>query len=725
MPVEPPQRTNTTPQASPIITALAEDQANAAQLEATALLGALIQSEQYVGEICSINYETAVVQIHDLHRQRVGGIPNQCFLIATRIAPRNTIDYTLEDSSVVLLRVLDAASLPGDQEANRIRAEAAQRVSGSDVHWDDQTIMDAYTANFLSFAGVKCRVIGTFFVEQDQSGSNGAVTLKFGSDLSNYYPNRGLKVYKPNNEALNAIVNYRERVRVNDHPLGHFEVHVGRVRYASTDRGSQGIDTVRVHLAPADLLSQKTALFGMTRTGKSNTTKIIAKSIFELRFQNESGRVGQLIFDYNGEYANENIQDASDNANPNALKNVWQTNPAGQRDDVVTYGSVGHPLDPNRRLMRINFYGENLRSLTDAAEIERAFRMVQVGKEIINHALEDERGSARYITNFLDLDMTPPDPTDGSAFTRYRRAVLAYRTLLYRAGFPAPAGLQPSTVRLFNPQILNALANSRSDPQGTHALAAQVFGTADPTWAQLADAFDALRDFISRGTDTGYLAFNQQYIQNSSTGSPWHDQRLEKIIEMFHWANGPRLIGRVLGQHASDRNEDYTDAIYADLVAGRLVIVDQSAGDVEINRRVADRVMRKIFSNNQRRFSRAELPPEILVYIEEAQNLLPAGSEEDFQNIWVKSAKEGAKLRIGLVYATQEVSSIQKNILKNTANWFIGHLNNTDETKELTKYYDFEDFEPSIRRAQDRGFLRVKTLSNLFVVPVQIDRFSI
>src|SRR6266508_6140217 len=91
----------------------------------------LIQPEQYVGEVYSISYESALVQIHDHHRKQVGGIPSLSFLIATRVTNlEEKIEYALEDSSIILLRVMDAAQLPGDIEAQRIRAQSAQRVSG-------------------------------------------------------------------------------------------------------------------------------------------------------------------------------------------------------------------------------------------------------------------------------------------------------------------------------------------------------------------------------------------------------------------------------------------------------------------------------------------------------------------------------------------------------------------------------------------------------------------
>lgn len=53
--------------------------------QAQELLGSLLQAEQYVGEVYSLGYETALVQIHDFHRREVGGIPGLSFLIATRL----------------------------------------------------------------------------------------------------------------------------------------------------------------------------------------------------------------------------------------------------------------------------------------------------------------------------------------------------------------------------------------------------------------------------------------------------------------------------------------------------------------------------------------------------------------------------------------------------------------------------------------------------------------
>jgi hypothetical protein len=107
---------------------------------------------------------------------------------------------------------------------------------------------------------------------------------------------------------------------------------------------------------------------------------------------------------------------------------------------------------------------------------------------------------------------------------------------------------------------------------------------------------------------------------------------------------------------------------------------------------------------------------------QQAHNLI--GRNEALTDIWPTIAKEGAKARLAIVYATQEVSTIHPNILANTENILVSHLNNENEINELAKYYDFRDFATSLIRAQNVGFARVKTLSNPFVIPVQIDRFD-
>lgn len=670
----------------------------------------LVQPDQCVGDVYSINYNTALVLVHDFLRQKVGGIPSTCFLLATRQSKLDTpIDFMQEDSSLILLRVIDSAQLPSGQEMERLRVESAQRVSGKpDEQWDDSAVMDAYTNNYLSYAALQCRVLGTFYLVPDTGGAQErSLALAFGCDLSNFYPNRGLKVYKPKGGALEAIVNYRppERVELSDWSA----VRLGSVRYASTDRQFQNVGDVPVMVNPADLLGQKSALFGMTRMGKSNTTKVLAKAVFDLRFAStKPARIGQLVFDPDGEYANENVQDAdTESMNPNALRNVWHGRSGSEdedRKDVVIYSLRDAEGDLQRRLMKYNFY-------TDLA----------AGKQLMDSHLEAD--PAKYVQNFRQVQFgeAPIDPGDK---TRYDRNIFAYRALLNLAGFECPSSVRPVAKGLFGKSLLDAMsAFEDSDPelQSEIRMAGTTLGKADISWSQAASALRGLHRFLATPK---YKSFNNDYMNNHD-GKAWADQDLRNTLEMLGQRNGSASVAQVRRFHSSYVNSNFANDVVNDLVGGRLVIVDQSFGDPQLSRVTAEQVMRAVYTHNRDEFCSGQMPTDMLVYVEEAHTLLPSGSSEDLTGIWVKVAKEGGKYRIGLVYATQEPSSIQKNILKNTANWFIGHLNNTDETREISKFYDFADFEQSILRAQNKGFLRVKTLSNLFSVPTQVVRFQI
>ena len=99
-----------------------------------------------------------------------------------------------------------------------------------------------------------------------------------------------------------------------DEPRRPFEI--GTVRYASTRRRERlataaGRPTdVPVQIDIADIVAHKTAVLGMTRKGKSNTNKVMAAMTHQYATEQRM-KIGQLIFDPAGEYANVNVQDGT------------------------------------------------------------------------------------------------------------------------------------------------------------------------------------------------------------------------------------------------------------------------------------------------------------------------------------------------------------------------------------------------------------------------------
>ncbi len=131
------------------------------QRKTSGFLDPLIQPDNYVGEVVTLSFEEAVVQVHDHQRQRVGGLPSQAFLVATRKAAGDNKDWNDEDAIVILLRVIGPAPLPYEAETLKIRVDAAQRSTEPEKYWDEGQL-DLHTRNLLSYAGLKCRVLGTF-----------------------------------------------------------------------------------------------------------------------------------------------------------------------------------------------------------------------------------------------------------------------------------------------------------------------------------------------------------------------------------------------------------------------------------------------------------------------------------------------------------------------------------------------------------------------------------
>ncbi len=643
-----------------------------------------IKTGQFVGRPFLIDYDNASLLVADAWKNAAGGLPQGAFLLAY---------YENEEdvSEAVLLRVLGPAPLPTDRDVISSMVEYYKddlKVTGKESQ------LDQYTRYEFSFSGLQCRVLGTFYKGQNKKA-------QFGADLENFFSAHNYSVVKPNQKVLEYIVNFREGTELAGKAT---DVEIGRVRYSSSRRFQAMDSRVPVYVSPQDFLGKRTALFGMTRTGKSNTVKKIIQASVEMSKQAQGSLekatksapedvlpldskgfprfpVGQIIFDINGEYANPNLQDAG-----TAIYELF-------KKDVLRYSTIEKP---GFKVLKTNFYQD--------------FR---AGFELVRSSLENATGD--YVASFRSIDLSPPsDPADRSAVCRYERRIAAYQCCLFRAGFSVPDSFK---VKFDGNKDLNQLVQKEGkiDPAKKISLE-QASNWFTAVW----DSYDTADYF-------------QKY--RAEKGHEWADEDLKAILKFLTRKTKPGKgtdvsgylkLRDLIGLHTNTVDKPFADEILAQLRAGKIVIVDLSQGVPEIQRLYSERICSELFADAMKRFVQ-NLPNNFVqFYFEEAHNLFPKKDDKDLSQVYNRIAKEGAKLNLGLIYATQEVSSISSNILKNTQNWFIAHLNNEDETKEIEKYYDFGDFTEGLVRfsaSSDKGFVRMKTYSNPFVVPVQVDRF--
>ena len=698
------------------LTNIADDLSKSTKGAVERELTLMISPDQYIGDLITLDYGHADILVHDTQRNRVNGIPHGCLLLATRITPADLSEGSLpNEPELLLIRVSESVRLRSDADLEAARLDAVKRANDTDRTYDESGHTDQFTLNMLRYSGIRCRVLGTF--RTCQSGSDDEWVIHFGSDIANFNAGQGMKIYKPSGPSLERIVN-RRRIEEGSSSARR----IGRLRYAAAIMEADAPEAVPVSIQASDFIAQRTALFGMTRTGKSNTTKTIAKALFELRSEDGGVKVGQLIFDPNGEYANDNPQDQG------CLRNL-QYERAEYEGHVQTYGSHKHPHDPERNITKFNFYGnqEPPTPPADGRDLERQLHSLYQGKQIIDDALAEE--TTGYVTDFRNARLDDIRGAVGERahgeYTRFRRRLFVYRCILVKAGFEPPAQ-PPNTRGLFSREIRELMNESPGTAQYVSLLdgnggqmqwdVAGNFGEAFAEWAKT----PAFKDF-----DENYARGHQ--------GRNWSDSHLKGLLGIYDGTRGLAMTRNARVWHDLSSNEDYAEAVVRQVRNGKLVIVDQLLGDPDLNRQAAARIVLGLFKAQQQNFINAQVdpdtgqivrPPHVIIYAEEAHTLLPRSSEDDNTNIWARIAKEGAKFNIGMVYSTQEPSSIQANILKNTENWFIAHLNNTDETNQISKFNDFKDFGGGIMNVSEKGLVKMRTQSSYFTIPVQIDEFT-
>jgi DNA helicase HerA-like ATPase len=623
-----------------------------------------------IGGIYRLDYSHAVVLTDDQRKYKAGGVPLGGFLLA---AAGNSTEagFVLDDEELILLRVRGTAPLPNEADLVMTRLAVVRDATTSGQPFD--AVTDVLTRDELQQSAFDCEVIGTFYVEGGSVGD-----IAFGADIDNVVTSAKYQVFLPSEKVLSWLASYPETGDDDSLPLGH-------VRFSSTTRRARmsGLSNANVNVHISDFISRKTAVFGMTRTGKSNTIKTLVTAVYKYAARKQD-LIGQLIFDPQGEYANVNKQDGT------GLRLL------GTEVGVRIYRFGADRSDPQILPLAMNFF--------DVSSLEAA-------AELVNSAVMQEYGSYAYVKTFTSINWSRPSDTDKSAYAAWNRAVVGLYGLLAMCGFSGDHLVD-------------------SEDEGRNVRFEFTWSNAD--WAEFEKSHPGMvsqrgtKYFLSspEAAKQVTLFMKKKGTWNHASKDKDDERPFKHIVDVMDRASAKSVIRNLTGFHSAQTVDPVENLIWDDMVNGRLAIVDLSYGAGDFPRVISENIVTHLMNQANARFRTNRDPVKFQIIVEEAHNLFERGAKNVASNPWVRLSKEAAKYAIGLVYATQEVSSVDQRILSNTSNWLVAHLNSDNETRELSHYYDFKTWADSLRRCEDVGFVRMKTYSGKYIVPVQIARFD-
>ena len=538
----------------------------------------------------------------------------------------------------------------------------------------DQYLNQPCTANRKALSVLSYEIFGVYYAD-----ANSPLGMQFSSDIGQVSPADHYGVFSPPADILNLILN--------GGIAGSNKINFGLLRESET---MDYLNQPRpVYLSMLDIRGKRSAMFGKTRLGKSNVVKLLVQGMLDVTAQDNS--VGQLIFDVNGEYANDNVQDNGSLASTYAER-------------CLVYYLSKRNESGSGKLLRFNLY-------------ERT----EYALEVIHELLPTDLAESEYVRNLLSCRLPAlkrDDYMNDEKAARLLRRIHLFWTILDDAGFEYNEQRLIGVLdtlgfkTLFNPCFHQPLRLA-----AYQAIEGRIAPPTPKTFREMTVEMSVIAKFSIHFSNDPSLNRAEGYVFD-----------LEELIMARFLApgttDGPYVLRPCLPFH-SPHSDNFIDEILHYLDTGKTVIIDLGSANEQIIRYFAKTLSVAVFQAQEAKFVSNNLQNHyVQIYFEEAHMIFPPNSGNVI-DVYSRFAKEGAKFNIGIVYSTQSPSTVNHDLLAQTENFFIGHLSSDREVGELASVqYAFKGREQEIMRSRSPGYMRMLSYSNRFVIPIQANRYT-